>query len=296
MSEQSATAWRFLNNAFGNAFSNMATDEQLVHSVAGGKTPPTVRVYGWKPAAVSFGYAQKIAKEVDLEEAAKQGIDIVRRPTGGRAILHWNELTYSVICPANHPIIGGNISSVYRSISECLVAGLTTVGVDAKLESKRSRVPSPRGKYVTSPCFSSTSQYEITLRGKKLVGSAQRRMGKMILQHGSLLIGPEHKQVIALMAPGHERLKTAYAKQLESKTISLEEAGHTGICFEKLAVGIRKGFSDVLGIELSETPLTPEERAGIDGLITNKYGTPDWNQRDRSAEVTRRVPACRTVC
>jgi lipoate-protein ligase A len=291
MSEQSVTAWRFLNNAFGNAFSNMATDEQLVHSVAGGKAPPTVRVYGWEPAAVSFGYAQKIAKEVDLEEAAKRGIDIVRRPTGGRAVLHWNELTYSVICPADHPIIGGNISSVYRSISECLVAGLTTLGVNAKLEPKRSRVPSPRGKDVTSPCFSSTSQYEITLRGKKLVGSAQRRIGEMVLQHGSLLIGPEHKQVIELMAPGHERLKTAYAEQLESRTISLEEAGHTGLLFEKLAEGIRQGFGDVLGVELSETPLTPEERIGIDTLIATKYETPDWNQLDRSAEVTRSIPA-----
>ncbi|MEE2754839.1 MAG: hypothetical protein VX910_12705, partial [Candidatus Latescibacterota bacterium] len=131
----------------------------------------------------------------------------------------------------------------------------------------------------------------ITLQGKKLVGSAQRRMGEMILQHGSLLIGPEHKQVITLMAPGYERLKTAYAEQLESRTISLEEAGHTGICFEKLAIGIRQGFSDVLGVELLETPLTPEERAGIDGLIETKYGTPDWNQRDRSAEVTRRMLA-----
>jgi lipoate-protein ligase A len=289
MSEQNPPDWRFLNTAFGNAFFNMAADEQLVSSVSEGKSAPIVRVYGWDPAAISFGYAQRIGKEVNLEEAAKRGIDIVRRPTGGRAVLHSNELTYSVICPSDNPIIGGNISTVYRAISECLIAGLRTLNVDAQLEPRRSRVPSPRGKNVTSPCFSSTSQHEITVRGKKLVGSAQRRIGDMILQHGSLLIGPEHKQVIELMAPGHERLKSAYAGQLESRTISLEEAGHTDLSFEKLADALRKGFGGVLKVHMSDIPLTAEERSGIDELISTKYGTPEWNQLDQSAEVTRRI-------
>jgi lipoate-protein ligase A len=289
MPEQGLKAWRFLNTAFGSAFFNMATDEALVHSVASGRSAPTVRLFGWKPAAVSFGYAQKIGREIDVNEATRQGIDIVRRPTGGRAVLHWNELTYSVIVPADHPIMGGNISAVYRAVSECLVAGLRILDIDANLEPGRSPTPSPSGKDLTSPCFSSTSQYEITLGGKKLVGSAQRRMGEIVLQHGSLLIGPEHKQIVNLMPAGHDRLKSAYTQQLETHTVSLHEGGHPYIDFNTVAAGIQQGFQVTLGTELKDEPLSKHEKDGIETLVTTKYGTPDWNEGDMSAEVTRRI-------
>ena len=287
MPGQHSTAWRFLNTAFGNAFFNMATDEQLVRSVAAGASPPTLRVFGWEPPAVSFGYAQKIGKEVDMGEASRRGVDIVRRPTGGRAVLHWNELTYSVVCLTDHPILGGNISAVYRAISECLVAGLRTLGVDAHLEPGHAPVPSPRGKDITSPCFSSTSQYEITLCGKKLVGSSQRRIGETVLQHGSLLIGPEHKQIVDLMPAGHKQLRRMYADQLDEHTISLQEAGYVDLGYEQLVDGIRQGFEDTLGADLAEISLSDDERSGIEDLVANKYATPDWNHRDRSAQITR---------
>ena len=288
MTRSSTTEWRFLNTEFGDAFFNMAVDEQLVRSVDAGLSPPTVRVFGWRPPAISFGYAQKIAREVDLVEAEKRGIDIVRRPTGGRAVLHWNELTYSVILPADHPSMGGNIAGVYRAISMCLVTGLVHLGVDATLEPGKAPVPSPRGKDVTSPCFSSTSQYEITLRGRKLVGSAQRRMGDVVLQHGSLLIGPEHKQVTELMPSGREHLQQAYADQLDAHTISLSESG-SPLLFDDVAVGIRHGFARGLGCDPVDIPLSDEERAGIDQLTTDKYGTPEWNHLDRSADVAKRL-------
>lgn len=287
MSGQRSTVWRFLNTAFGNAFFNMATDEQLVRSVAAGASPPTIRVFGWKPPAVSFGYAQKIGKEVDLDEASRRGIDVVRRPTGGRAVLHWNEFTYSVVCPTDHQILGGNISAVYRAISGCLVAGLRTLCVDARLEPGHAPVPSPRGKDVTSPCFSSTSQYEITLGGKKLVGSSQRRIGETVLQHGSLLIGPEHKQIVDLMPAGHKRLQRVYADQLDEQTISLHEAGHADLGYDQLVDGIRQGFEDTLATDLVDISLSDDEQSSIEDLVAHKYATPDWNHRDRSAQVAR---------
>ena len=289
MKQASTTGWRFLNTAFGNAFFNMAVDEQLVRSVESGSSLPALRVFGWKPPAVSFGYAQKISKEIDLSAAKERGIDIVRRPTGGRAVLHWNELTYSVVCPADHPALGGNITDVYRAISSCLVSGLIHLGVDARLEPGKAPVPSPRGKDITSPCFSSTSQYEITLGGRKLVGSAQRRIGEIVLQHGSLLIGPEHKQVVDLMPPGRDRLTQAYADQLETHTVSLHESGRPDLTFEDIAAGIRLGFQDVLKDDVQDIPLTSDELAGIDDLVSKKYGTPEWNHLDQSAEVTRRL-------
>ena len=287
--KQDTQSWRFLNTAFGNAFFNMAVDEQLVRSVSTGDSRPAVRVFGWSPPAVSFGYAQAIGNEVDLAEADRRGIEIVRRPTGGRAVLHWNELTYSVVCPSAHLLLGGSIAEVYRAISGCLVAGLTDLGIEVRLEPGHSPVPSPRGNGLTSPCFSSTSQYEITLGGRKLIGSAQRRIGETVLQHGSLLIGPEHKQVVDLMPGGHERAKSAYRKQLELQTISLQEAGYAELGFEDLADGIRSGFEKTLSCELLDLPLSADEKSGVQDLISVKYGTPDWNHRDRSTEVTRQL-------
>ena len=161
--------------------------------------------------------------------------------------------------------------------------------VEVRLEPGHSPVPSPRGNGLTSPCFSSTSQYEITLGGRKLIGSAQRRIGETVLQHGSLLIGPEHKQVVDLMPGGHERAKSAYRKQLELQTISLQEAGYAELGFEDLADGIRSGFEKTLSCELLDLPLSADEKSGVQDLISVKYGTPDWNHRDRSAEVTRRL-------
>jgi len=286
-SSQTTGSWRFLNTSFGNAFFNMAVDERLVRSVESGEFPATVRVYGWDPPAVSFGYAQRIGKEVDLARADERGIEIVRRLTGGRAVLHWNELTYSVICPDDHPSVGGNISDVYKAISTCLVTGLQSIGVEAQLEPGRSPVPSPRGKDVTSPCFSSTSQYEITLSGRKLVGSAQRRMGRIVLQHGSILMGPEHKQVVDLIPEGRARLQTAYREQLDAHTNSLSESGHT-LSFDQVALGIRQGFVDSLGVDIVDSPLTVEESAGVDRLIEEIYATPEWNHLDQSATLSQR--------
>ena len=187
----------------------MAVDEALVRAIATG-AQPAFRVYGWQPPAVSFGYAQRISREVDAQKVRERGIDIVRRPTGGRAILHWNELTYSVVCPADNPIMGGNINEAYRKISEGLLSGIRMLGVDATFESRRQTQPSPRGKELTAPCFTSTAQYEVTFEGRKLIGSAQQRIGKMLLQHGSLLLGPEHKQIADLSAQRQTRPKKAF--------------------------------------------------------------------------------------
>lgn len=270
--------WRFLNTGFGNAIFNMALDEVLARGVCDGK--PCLRVFRWKPPAVSFGYAQQISRDIDPDACARAGVDIVRRPTGGRAVLHWNELTYAVACREDDPLLGGTIQDVYRSISQCLVAGVRSLGVDARFEPGHTPVPSPRGRDLVSPCFSSTSQYEVTLGGRKLIGSAQRRFGGAILQHGSLLIGPEHKRIIDLLPPGHPRLRAAFDAQLDAHTVSLHEAGHT-LAFDDVAEGLRRGFAQTLGVELLEVPLTTDERDSVQALVDEKYGDESWTFGDR---------------
>ena len=282
--------WRFLNTRSGNAFFNMAVDEAIVRGVEGGTAPPTVRTFGWTPPAVSFGYAQRINREVDADRCRARGIHLVRRPSGGRAVLHWNELTYSVLCRADDPLLGGSIQESYRNISACLVAGLRLLGIAAEFEPRRTLVSSPRGAGLTSPCFSTTTQYEVTLDGKKIIGSAQRRLGDMLLQHGSLLLGPEHKRLIDLMPDRGQTLKERFRRELDRHTISLAEAGRPAD-FNTVVRALRDGFEKTLDVALVESSLSQEEKADAERLIATKYGTDAWNFGDRAQEprVVRRI-------
>ena len=289
--ERQSDRWRFLDTQYGNAFFNMAVDEAMVGAVDSGRALPTVRVFGWRPPAVSFGYAQRVSREIDLERCRKMGVDVVRRPSGGRAVLHWNELTYSVVCPGDDGLLGGSVMEAYQKISMCLVAGLRLLGVDAAFEPKRQPVESPRGDRVTSPCFSSTTQFEVTLGDRKLVGSAQRRIGRMLLQHGSLLIGPEHKRIVELLPRVEEAARERFGRMLDSHTASLEEEMGRPVRFEEVAAALRDGFEKTLGVHLVDESPSAWEATEADRLEAEKYGTDEWNFRDReeSPQVTRRI-------
>ena len=269
--------WRFLNTRFENAFFNMAADEAILESVRDGASPPAFRTFGWRPPGLSFGYAQRVDREVDLTRCREMGVQVVRRPTGGRAVLHWNELTYSVLSRGDDPLVRGGVGEAYRRISECLVAGLRRFGVAAELA--RSEPPSlrPTGKSITSPCFSSAARHEVVVGSRKLIGSAQRRIGEMILQHGSLIMGPEHKRVVDLLRLGSEDLKARFREELDEGTTSVEEELGRGVEFDELAESLRMGFEERLGLSLVEGALSARERERIDQLAAEKYGTDAWN-------------------
>lgn len=268
----------------------MAVDEAVVLAVEQGHALPTIRVFGWEPPAVSFGYAQRVDREIDPEKCRSLGIDIVRRPSGGRAVLHWNELTYSVLCSADDPFLGGSIQDSYRKISACLVAGIRQLGIKAEFEPRHNRVPSPRADTLTSPCFSSTTQYEITLEDRKLLGSAQRRLGGMVLQHGSLLLGPEHKRIVDLFPDSQAGLRERFEKQLDEKTTSLSETSGS-FEFEEVARALLAGFRDTLGLSIATESLSAHEKLLAEQLVQDKYGTNDWNLRNSGGDnpETRRL-------
>ena len=268
----------------------MAVDETVVRTVEQGHSLPTLRVFGWDPPAVSFGYAQRVSREIDPIKCRAEGIDIVRRPSGGRAVLHWNELTYSVLCKADDPLLGGSIQESYRKISACLVAGIRLLGIEAKFEPRHNKVPAPRAETLTSPCFSSTTQYEITVREKKLIGSAQRRLGGMLLQHGSLLLGPEHKKIVDLFPDSQANLGGRFQMQLDQKTISLSEAGG-GFDFDKVAQAILCGFSNTMGLTMATSQLSAHESLLAEQLVREKYGTDEWNLGNPGTDLqkTRRL-------
>jgi lipoate-protein ligase A len=186
--------WRFENTGVRSGVFNMEYDEALARMLVDGTGNSTIRVYGWRPFAISLGWNQSM-DEIDRNKTLAAGIDVVRRPTGGRAILHANELTYSVVMR----VYGKNVLTVYEDISRALIAGLRELGVIAAIEKSQPNFPSLYRSASAVACFSSTGRYEIKYNSRKLVGSAQRRYAvgdgeEVVLQHGSILIGPEHNE------------------------------------------------------------------------------------------------------
>ncbi len=228
----------------------MELDETLVKSLTNGSGQPTIRVYGWNPPAISLGWNQRL-EEIDTDKASADGIDVVRRPTGGRAILHSEELTYSVAMQSG----GKNVLAVYNEISRALVLGLRILGADVALEKAQPHFPSLYQSSSSAACFSSSARYEIQIGGRKLVGSAQRRFAgsdgiDVVLQHGSLLLGGDHKRLVQFLRLENESLRAQLASDMEQKTIDLSTALGRVVPFEEVADALRTGFEQAWGIRL----------------------------------------------
>ena len=256
--------WRFLDTGERSGAYNMALDERLATDLRDGHGGPTIRVFGWQPWAVSLGFNQSEA-EIDQEKCKRDAIDIVRRPTGGRAILHARELTYSVVMFSS----GKSILDVYNDIGRALVKGLRLFGVDVDLAKSRATSPVP-SLWRQIPCFASTGRYEITVDGKKLVGSAQRRyrggqQGEVVLQHGSILVGPEHRRLPDYIALGWSTASRRVGTQrdvrgdvvpavlgLNDRTTELESVVGRKVEVQILRDCIKKGFEEEWEISLAE--------------------------------------------
>lgn len=231
----------------------MAFDEALARSFldeSPGKAAPTLRLFRWRPWAVSLGYNQNAA-DLDASRCAHEGIDIVRRPTGGRAILHAQELTYSVTLPAGRK----TILQVYNDIGRALVHGLKLFGVDVALQRSQPDFRSAYRQPSSIPCFTSSARYEIEWHGRKLVGSAQRRFSdgehESILQHGSILCGPAHRRLADLLALDDLAVLGQLKRDLEEKTTDLSEILGRETDLDALGDCIRKGFEREWGVVFS---------------------------------------------
>lgn len=259
--------WRFLNTGFRDGATNMAIDEALLVGVERGTSRPTVRVYGWRPPAVSTGYSQDISRELDLAACKRAGVGVVRRPTGGRAVLHAGELTYSVVGRAGQPPLGSTIMETYLAVASALLAGLRELGVTAEL----ARVPTEARRSAggaSPPCFVSSGRFEIVVGGRKLVGSAQRRVGRAVLQHGSLLMDDRHVRLAELLALPDDRARARVRRSLAAKTTDLRAILGGPLTFEKVARAVGNGFARAWRVDLDEEPLTDVERRAVEELAT----------------------------
>ena len=272
--------WRLIDTGRHTAAWNMACDEALCDSVRAG-SEPVVRFFQWEPAALSFGYSQRIGREVLIADVLRDGIGVVRRITGGRGVFHADELTYSVICRQDDPVAQGGITATYTRISQGLAEGLQSLGVDAELTRHVDPAVPPRAQNATLPCFGSAARAEIVIENRKLIGSAQHRMKDLMLQHGSIPLGPRHKEIVKYLNADDRTLKR-FRQVLDTSTISLEEAGWTGGTGE-LASVLADGLENALSIAVGNDTLKECEIQRIDELIATKYGTDQWNYGESGA-------------
>lgn len=285
--------WRLIRDSYHTGFMNMAIDEAIMIAHREGLVPPTIRFYQWSPPAVSLGYFQDLKKEINVDVCQDMGIGIVRRPTGGKAVLHDKELTYSFIIKENHPVVNVSILETYKKISGGMIRGLSYLGITAELVPLREKFKSeslPKGEKseihhsdFKSICFSVPSQYEVQVEGKKIVGSAQVRKREIVLQHGSLLIELDRDKLFSVFnfpsAKIREKLKTGF------KATSLEEILKRKVNFSELSEILPRGFEEEFGARLVEGKLTEQEEKISKDLLENKYSTYEWNYERKNNQL-----------
>jgi len=250
---------------------NMAIDQAIAESCAAGITLPTLRFYRWEPPAVSLGRHQP-SSDLNLDAAEEHGYEIVRRTTGGRAILHVDELTYSVSAPKDEERMKGPVIDAYLRISNALVTGLQKLDVQADKASGDVRA----GQDVSAACFEVPSAYEITVQGRKLLGSAQSRRAGYVLQHGSLPLEGDITRLIDVLALSDQdtiRLR----HQLSNRACTLSQAMPTGIIgFAEVTAALSNSFEQVLNLTLEPSALTPEELYRSAVLIREQFANSTW--------------------
>ncbi len=246
----SLPGWTFIDSGEQTGAVNMAVDETLARALASGAGTPSLRLFRWRPWAISLGYNQ-VSGELDAPLCARDGVDIVRRPTGGRAILHAQELTYSVVMPAGRR----SVLQVYNEISTALVRGLALYGVDVALQKSQPDFAREYRSSSSIPCFASSARYEIEWRGRKLVGSAQRRFGgpagDVVLQHGSILCGDAHLRLADYLAAPVAQARGRILAALRERTADLGMITGRPVDMSLLGGCIRRGFEEAWGLEFT---------------------------------------------
>jgi lipoate-protein ligase A len=254
-------AFRLLGTGYRPAYYNMGLDEALMEAVAD-SSPPVLRFYGWQPQAVSVGYFQGLPEEVDLEACKRHGVDVVRRVTGGGAVFHQRELTYSIIMKDTHPLAGEGIQDSYRILCAALVRGLSILGLDSHFE--------PINDIITG--------------GRKISGNAQTRRMGTVLQHGTIILDLDVDLMFNLLRVPQEKMKGRIIREVKARVTSLKGQG-VDAGFEEVRAAMIRGFAEELSLDFDAA--FPGERAYPDGplatedaraleLAETKFASAEW--------------------
>jgi lipoate-protein ligase A len=255
----------------------MAADESILEHVGRGVARPTLRLYGWAPACLSLGHAQPFS-DVDMARLRARGWEMVRRPTGGRAILHTDELTYSVIGPNDEPRLAGSVLESYNRLACALLRAVRALGLDALSNPSGADLAGQHG--TSNPvCFEVPSAYEITVRGKKLIGSAQARRKEGVLQHGSLPLVGDLSRITEVLVFPDEAARREAARRLLARATTVETPLGRAVSWDEAAQAFIHAFQTEFGLIFEEGDLSESEARRAAEFVDQKYDHPDWMKR-----------------
>ncbi len=281
MVESNGTSrWRLLRTEPLCGAMNMALDEVLLDAVMSGRSAPVLRIYRWQPAAVSLGYFQKGPRAVNLGACRRLGYDVVRRLTGGRAVLHDQEVTYSVIAADSGGPFPGGILENYRVIAGALQHGLNALGLPTVLAPSRGQSHNRAVEGARqSACFTAPSRYELTCFGCKITGSSQKRQGKTFLQHGSIPLDLDCAKLFQALDTEGEMASEEGGRLLAGQIGWMNRWLPLPVSREQAEARLIASFGEVLDLELREDAVAAEEWLGAEMLVKEKYGNPQWTLR-----------------
>jgi lipoate-protein ligase A len=266
--------WRLLITPPAHGVWNMAVDESILEHLGRSESIPTLRLYAWTPPCLSLGHAQPFA-DVDISRLKERGWEVVRRATGGRAILHTDELTYSVIAPANEPRVEGSVLESYNRLAQALLLAVKNLELPVEMkEGKTTENTTPN-----PVCFEVPSTYEITVNGKKLIGSAQARKKEGVLQHGSLPLTGNLARICQVLFYENEQAREEAAWRLLERATTIESVLGVEISWEKAAQALVHAFEAQLGLNFEKAELSESESRRAEKLVKEKYDHPSWTER-----------------
>ncbi len=236
--------WRLIFDPPLPGMENMSRDLEIMDEVVKNLSPPTLRFFTWDRPTLSVGYFQQPEEVADMAACKKLGIDIVRRPTGGRALLHNRELTYSIVVPEKYPLIPAGVLPSYKFFSKAIVKGLQALGVEAELAPGFNRGQG----LAPGACFDTPSAYEIQVKEKKVVGSAQLRRGGCLLQHGSILLELSLELYRQVLKSTDSEKKEDYMSELGQRAAGLSDLGYK-LCIDEIYNALSKSFSELLAVD-----------------------------------------------
>ncbi len=273
MTGHALETWRFLSELEADGASHMALDQALLECAADPSFPPTLRFQRWAPPAVSLGRFQK-AEDVDLEACAASGVEAVRRPTGGKSILHLDDFTYSLVLPA-HMSLPCGVVETYALICRGIVAALRMLGLEAVIQVGGGDPYARAG----AACFAASTQADVRCGNRKVCGSAQLRKGGAVLQHGSILLKDRSSLHFDLLRFRSEEERSSSLRRYRERCASLQDLGLEA-SWEEVAGCFRRGFEESFGIRLRKGELREEEERRWRTLIPS-YRSEEWLHNPR---------------
>lgn len=262
--------FRYLNTEVQDAAMNMAIDESVLTHHLNGEVPPTLRVFRWSQPSISLGRFQSIEREIVSERCQQLGVALVRRPTGGRAVYHRDEFTYSIVISKRYGVPPGVVAA-YAYLAQGLLAALRLLGIQAELSDERV------SKHPSAACFSSSTQADLTSGGFKLIGSAQVWKDDALLQQGSLPLDDQSAEFFSMLRFPNEVAREEALDQYRNKTTPL----HTivpGASWDDVADAFHNGFSEALQEDFVYNTLSPSEWELAHRLVEEKYSKLEWRK------------------